>query len=210
MTVAMELTKRQREVLTFIETTRSRQGHSPTLREIAGHFGFRSPKAAADHVTALQRKGMLTAPTGKARALRALSPWDDMLQPVVHVPVYGRISAGFPQNRQQEAKGCISVDVRTLGIQPSTDAFALEVRGDSMIGKGILDGDYAIVEVGRAPRSGDVVVALIDNESTLKTLVSEKGQVVLKAENPKYPKCIPMHELTIQGVLVAVIRRCKF
>lgn len=205
----VELTKRQREVLNFIEMARARDGHSPTLREIASHFGFRSPKAAADHVTALQRKGVLTTSAKKARALRVVSPWEKMLQPVVHIPVYGTISAGFAQDRQQEAKSCISVDVRTLGIRPTAQTFALQVRGDSMIGKGILDGDYAVVEGGRTPRTGDVVAALIDNESTLKTFAVEKGRPVLRAENPRYPKLIPAHELVVQGVMVALIRQCQ-
>jgi repressor LexA len=205
----VELTKRQREVLSFIELARLRDGHSPTLREIAGHFGFRSPKAAADHVTALQRKGVLTASAKKARALRVVSPWEKMLQPVAHIPIYGAISAGFAQERAQEAQGCISVDVRTLGIRPSSQAFALQVRGDSMIGKGILDGDYAVVEGGRAPRVGDVVAALIDNESTLKTFVMEKGRPILRAENPRYPKLFPVNELLVQGVMVALIRQCQ-
>src|SRR4051812_38933550 len=184
----LELTKRQQEVLSFIELTRARDGHSPTLREIANHFGFASPKAAADHVTALQRKGILSGPARKARALRVISPWEKMLQPVMHIPIYGTIPAGFAQEREQEPKGCISVDVQTLGLRPTTRAFALEVRGDSMIGKGILDGDTAVIEPERTPRAGDVVAALIDGESTLKTLVVEKGHTRLRAENPRYPK----------------------
>jgi repressor LexA len=204
----VELTKRQREVLSFIEVTRARSGSSPTLREIAGHFGFRSPKAAADHVSALQRKGILTASARKARALRVVSPWEKMLQPIAHIPVYGAISAGFAQDRQQEATRCISVDVHTLGIRPSAQTFALQVRGDSMIGKGILDGDYAIVEGGRTPRVGDVVAALIDNESTLKTFIIEKGRPVLRAENSRYPKLTASTELVIQGVMVGLIRQC--
>jgi repressor LexA len=203
----VELTRRQREVLSFIDGARSRDGHSPTLREIARHFGFRSPKAAADHVTALQRKGVLTQADKKARALRVLSPWEKMLQPVVHIPIYGRISAGFAQDREQEARGCITVDVRTAGVRPSTRAFALQVRGDSMNGKGILDGDYAILEPGRVPRNGDVVAALIDNESTLKTFTSKGGRPVLKAENPAYPTLYPVHDLAVQGVLVTIIRQ---
>jgi repressor LexA len=204
-----ELTKRQREVLNFIELTRTRSGHSPTLREIAGHFGFRSPKAAADHVTALQRKGVLASSDRKARALRVISPWENMLQPVVHIPIYGSIPAGFAQEEHQEPEGCISVDVRTLGIRPTARTFALQVRGESMIGRGILDGDYAIVEGERSPRDGDVVAALIDHESTLKTFVMEKGQAVLRAENPRFPKLFPAYELVIQGVMVGLIRKCQ-
>jgi repressor LexA len=202
------ITKRQREVLNFIEATRTSAGHSPTLREIASHFGFRSPKAAADHVTALQRKGVLTSADGKARALRAVSRWEKMLQPVAHIPVYGSIPAGFAQDREQEPERCISVDVRTLGFRPTAQTFALQVRGESMSGKGIFDGDYALIEGGRTPRRGDVVAALIDNESTLKTFVIEKGRPVLRAENPKFPKLIPAHDLVIQGVMVGLIRQC--
>jgi repressor LexA len=205
----LELTKRQQEVLNFIEVTRTRDGHSPTLREIAKHFGFRSPKAAADHVTALQRKGILSGADRKARALRVISPWEKMLQPVMHIPIYGTIPAGYAQEREQAAEGCISVDVRTIGVRPSTKAFALRVRGDSMIGKGILEGDAAIIEPERTAHSGDVVAALIDGESTLKTLVMERGQPRLRAENPRYSKLIPAHELVVQGVMVALIRKCE-
>ena len=202
------LTKRQQEVLSFIEVTRARAGHSPTLREIASHFGFRSPKAAADHVTALQRKGVLSGAAGKARALHAVSPWEKMLEPVMHIPIYGTIPAGFAQARATEPSGCLSVDVRTLGSRPSARAFALEVRGESMIGKGIFSGDMAVIEPNRPPRSGDVVAALIDGESTLKIFLLERGQPVLRAENPKFPKLLPAHELVVQGVMVALIRRC--
>jgi len=204
----LELTKRQQEVLSFIELTRARDGHSPTLREIAGHFGFASPKAAADHVTALQRKGILAVAARKARSLRVISPWEKMLQPVMHIPIYGTIPAGYAQEREQEPKGCVSIDIRTLGVRPTAKAFALEVRGDSMTGKGILDGDMAVIEPERTPRTGDVVAALIDGESTLKTLVTERGQARLRAENPRYPKLIPTRELLVQGVMVALIRKC--
>ena len=205
----VELTKRQQEVLSFIELTRARDGHSPTLREIASHFGFRSPKAAADHVTALQRKGILSGVARKARALRVISPWEKMLQPVMHIPVYGTIPAGFAAEREQEPQGCISVDVRTLGLRASAKAFALQVRGDSMIGKGIFDGDMAVIEPDRTARTGEVVAALIDGESTLKTFVMERGQPRLRAENPRYPKLVPAHDLIVQGVMVALIRKCQ-
>jgi repressor LexA len=203
-----ELTKRQQEVLSFIEITRARAGHSPTLREIAAHFGFRSPKAAADHVTALQRKGFLSNAAGKARALHAVSPWEKMLEPVMHIPIYGTIPAGFAQHRDGEPDGCLSVDLRTLGARPSPRAFALEVRGESMTGKGIFHGDMAVIEPDRPARQGDVVAALLDGESTLKTFCVERGQPVLRAENPLFPRLLPAHELVVQGVMIALIRRC--
>lgn len=201
------LTDRQQEVLNFIQHCRELGGASPSLREIAGHFGFRSMKAAADHVTALRRKGALTGPAGRARSLSVVHPLQSLRRPIVNIPLLGSIPAGFPQDREQEADGCISVDIETLGIHPSARTFALQVRGDSMIGRHILDRDVVILEHGITPKTGDVVAALIDNESTLKTFLLQRGKSFLRAENPKYPDLIPAAELMIQGVMVALIRK---
>jgi repressor LexA len=201
-----ELTQRQREVLGFIQSTQSRLGAPPTLREIAGHFGFRSLTAAADHVRALRHKGVLTGPPRRARGLRVVSAAKTR-RVMVEIPIYGAISAGFAQDRQQETKGCVPVDLASLGIPSTARTFALEVHGDSMIGRHIMDGDLVILEHGMNPRNGDVVAALIDNESTLKTLVMERGKSWLRAENPKYPLLTPAQELVIQGVMVALIRK---
>jgi repressor LexA len=127
----------------------------------------------------------------------------------VDIPLFGSIPAGFAQNREQQAEGCVSVDVGTIGIKPTARTFALEVRGDSMIGRHILDGDVVIVEHGQTPRNGDVVAALIDGDSTLKTFVANSGKPYLRAENPRYPRQIPAGELVIQGVMVALIRKRK-
>ena len=99
------------------------------------------------------------------------------------------------------------MDIETLGIHPSARTFALQVRGDSMIGRHILDRDVVILEHGITPKTGDVVAALIDNESTLKTFLLQRGKSFLRAENPKYPDLIPAAELMIQGVMVALIRK---
>lgn len=201
------LTDRQREVLDFIQHCREAGGASPSLREIARHFGFRSMKAAADHVTALRRKGALSGPAGRARSLSVVHPLQSLRRPIANIPLLGSIPAGFAQGREQEAEGCVSVDIETLGIRPSARTFALQVRGDSMIGKHILDRDVVVLEHGMTPRPGDVVAALIDNESTLKTFLLQRGKPFLRAENPKYPDLIPATELVIQGVMVALIRK---
>lgn len=204
------LTPRQREILEYLTTVQQERGTPPTLREIAAHFGFRSMNAAAAHVRALRRKGVLTAEPRRARSLRVCAAgW--ARRPLVHVPLYGSIPAGFAVDRVQEARGCVSVDIGTLGLElrPNPRLFALEVRGDSMIGRHILEGDIVILEHGRTPRPGDVVAALIDNESTLKTFVMVRGKPCLRAENPKYPDLIPAQELVIQGVMVALIRKVK-
>jgi repressor LexA len=128
---------------------------------------------------------------------------------VADIPIYGTIPAGFADDRRQEAKGCLSIDVQSAGIKPTPRTFALEVRGDSMIGKHIVSGDLVVLEHGMTPRTGDVVAALIDNESTLKTFVLENGKPHLRAENPRYPALIPAQELVIQGVMIALVRKRK-
>jgi len=207
--MASDLTQRQQQVLEFIQTQQERQGVIPSLREIAAHFRFRSMNAAADHVRALRRKGIVQGPERQARALQVVSPLRRLRKPVVDIPVYGSIPAGFPEGRQQEAEGCISIDVETLGIRPTPRTFALEVRGDSMVGKHIVEGDVVVLEHGMEPRNGDVVAALIDNENTLKTFVLRQRTPFLRAENPRYPDLIPAEELVIQGVMIALIRKVK-
>lgn len=203
------LTRRQQQVLEFIQRQQQNEGIAPTIREIAGHFGFRSPRAASDHVAALRRKGFLAAESGLARSLRVISPLQSLRKRVADIPLLGAIPAGFADNREEEARGCVSIDIGTLGIKPGPRTFALEVRGDSMTGRHIVDGDVVVVEHGQTPRNGDVVAALIDGESTLKTYVANNGKPHLKAENPRYPKLIPAGELVIQGVMVALIRKRK-
>lgn len=202
-----ELTRRQRQIVEFVERHVQRTGVAPTFKEIADQFGFRSLTTVADHLRLIRQKGALASGPGRARSLRVLSPWQALRKRVVDIPVYGSIPAGFAQDRSQEAKGCVSIDVETLGFKPTPRTFALEVRGDSMIGKHILDGDLVVLEHGLTPRPGDVVAALIDNESTLKTFVLDRGRPYLRAENPRYPRLIPADELVIQGVMVVLIRK---
>ena len=203
------LTKRQRQVLDFIQSVRQSAESPPTLREIAAHFGFKSSRAAADHLAALKRKGVIESDAGKARSWRVTSPLVRLRNRLVDIPLYGSIPAGMPQSREQDAEGCVTVDVDSIGYKPTRNSFALRVTGDSMIGRHILDGDFVILEHGPEPRNGQIVAALIDGASTLKTFVLKSGKPYLKAENPKYPDLVPAQELMIQGVFKALIRRAK-
>ena len=101
------------------------------------------------------------------------------------------------------------MDIESIGFKPARNAFALRVAGDSMIGRHIVDGDIVVLEHGPEPRPGDVVAALIDGESTLKTFLRRNGKPYLKAENEKYPDLLPAQELMIQGVFKALIRKAK-
>jgi repressor LexA len=204
-----EPTKRQKQVLEFISKHQQTYGVTPTLREIAKFFKFRSMTSAVDHIRLLRNKGLVDTQPLRARSIHILSPYQALKKRVIDIPVFGTIPAGWPQTEEQKAESCVSVDVGTVGIKPSARTFALEVHGESMIGKHIVDGDIAILEHGVTPSDGDVVAALIDNESTLKTYVMEKNKPYLKSENPNYPNLIPAQELVIQGVMVALIRRAK-
>lgn len=211
----MELTGKQREVRDFIAGRLEAGRSCPTRREIARHFGFASHHAASCHVAALIRKRVLEREPGKARSLRLTAPAAAPLRPApgrratAEIPIFGGIPAGSADDRQQESMGCVAVDLDELQIRPTARMFALRVQGDSMTGRGILDGDLVLLEHGADPRPGEIVAALIDGRSTLKTFLVKNRRAYLRAENPKYPDQIPAEELMVQGVLRALIRRAK-
>ena len=204
-----ELTQAQQRVLDFIQAEVHAGRLIPTLRETAEKFGFRSHRAAACHLEALRRKGFVASEPGKARSLRVTSPLAKLRSRIMDIPLFGSVPAGFGDSREQEPEGCVSVDVQSLGFKPTRNTFALRVTGDSMIGRHILDGDIVVLEHGPEPRPGQIVAALIDRQSTLKTFVVKNGKPFLKAENPKYPDLIPSEELMIQGVFRALIRKAR-
>lgn len=204
-----EPTRAQQRILDFIQTEIRADRPAPTHQEIADRFGFRSTRAAACHLQALKRKGFVESEPGKVRALRIVTPLYRHRSRIADIPLFGSIPAGFADDRKQEAKGCVSIDIQSLGFKPSSVAFALEVRGDSMIGKLIAPGDLVVIEPRADPKAGDVVAALIDGESTLKTFMTRGGKPYLRAENPRYPDLIPATELVIQGVVVFLFRKRK-
>ena len=158
-----EPTERQLQILSFIRRKQDAEALTPSMREIAVHFRFRSPNAVLAHVQALRRKGLLKGPPGLARALQVVDPQSPKSRSrprVVSVPIYGSIPAGLPNEAAQEEEGCVLIDVETLGIKPTARTFGLKVQGDSMLGKNIVAGDIAIIEHGVQARSGDTVAAL--------------------------------------------------
>ena len=203
------LTRKQQQILDFIQGRQSADRIAPTYREIADRFGFRSPNSVTTHVRLLRQKGFLASDSGKARSLRVTSPLARLRNRIVDIPLLGTIPAGFPDDGAPEAEGCVSVDVGSVGFTPTRNTIAVRVRGLSMIGRHILDGDLVVLERGPEPRHGQVVAALVDGERTLKTYVVKNGHPYLKAENPKYPAIIPAQELVIQGVFKALIRKAE-
>jgi repressor LexA len=194
-----ELTQSQRRVLEFIESRLSSGENPPTYREICRGMGYKSPKAASDHVAALERKGYLVRGKGYARAIRLTGS-------SFGLPLLGRIAAGYPSDATSEVETHFPIDPTAFGIRDRSKGFALRVHGDSMTGRHIFDGDIVLIEQEQSPQSGDIVAAIIDNESTLKTFVRKNGTSWLQAENPLYPALVPIMGLTIQGVARAVVR----
>ena len=166
-------------------------------------FGFSSPATVTGHLDLLEKKGVIGREAGRSRniILKDFTPRPELLE----VPLYGMIPAGIPEGQEQEVDRCITVDPGSIRLPRNARTFALEVRGDSMIGAGILDRDVVILEHAQ-PRNRDIVAALIDGDVTLKRYLVEKGAPFLRAENPLYPDLIPARELVIQGVFRALIR----
>ena len=186
-----ELTRAQQRVLDFVQAEIHAERNVPTLREIASRFCFRSHRAAACHLEALKRKGFLESETGKARSLRITSPLSKLRSRIVDIPLLGSIPAGFAASRQKDAEGCVSVDIETVGFKPTRNTCALRVSGDSMIGKHICDGDIVVLEHGQEPRNGQIVAALMDGASMLKTFVLKGGKPYLKPRTRNIPTSSP-------------------
>src|SRR3954465_4511058 len=136
------LTDRQHAVLEYISDSQTRTGVVPSTREIQEHFGFASQTAAMNHLRALERKGVITRRAGKARARTVLANVNR--EPGVDIPIYGAIAAGLAELNEQQTLGTVSIDAKTLGIRQRRGAFALKVRGNSMVNADIHDGDLAV------------------------------------------------------------------
>jgi repressor LexA len=204
------LTRKQQQVWNFIAESQQRHGMAPSIREIKGHFAFGSTRSAFDYVKALAQKGYLKREPRTARGIRIIDPAAPTPKSTINIPVYGSIPAGLPEERSQTPEDHITMDLETLGIpKSSTRIFALRVKGDSMEGAGILDGDWAIIDHSKEPRSGSIIAAYIDGKSTLKRFLTRHGKIYLKAENPRYPDLIPCEELMVQGVFVGLYRKVK-
>src|SRR5438552_3882669 len=151
------LTDRQKNVLDFIQREQRDTGITPSTREIQSHFRFASQTSVMQYIAALERKGFLQRHAGKARAL--ITPVQKVR--ITDVPIYGQIPAGMAALTEQDIEGHVSMDARSANVSRNHGTFALRVRGDSMIGAHILDGDSVILEQSKDVHNGDIVAALI-------------------------------------------------
>lgn len=204
--MASFLTERQKAILDFIQEFRQRRGIAPTHREICEHFGFSSYGTAYKHLKLLVEKGYLKRDRHQRRGLevtRASGPGDGA---AAELPFLGRIAAGRPIEAVAGSEN-LTVPPQLFGDR-ARDHFVLRVAGDSMIGEGIHDGDWVVVERRERAQSGETVVALIGDEVTLKRFYPEGELVRLQPSNPAMqPLRVPADELRVQGIVVGLMRR---
>lgn len=202
-----ELTIRQQEILAYLQKHFSENGYWPSIRDIQAEFGFKSTNAVMGHLKALEQKEVISRVPGQARAYHTCQAIESFPTQILNIPIYGSIAAGYPDRvESSNAIGNIQIDVSTSGVRNRSEAFALKVRGESMIDAGIHDGDIVIVEKGD-PAHRDIVAALIDGETTLKRYIKEPGITpYLKAENGKFPDLMPLSELIIEGIARSIVR----
>ena len=201
-----ELTNRQRQVLEFIRSFTRRHGLPPTVREIGEHFTF-TPRAAFDHLRALERKGMLRRRATSKRASRALT-LSSAGSASGEIPILGRIAAGTPLLAEENREGSLPIDAGWLE-RKGGDLFALRVRGESMVNAHILDGDLVLVRKQESAQPGEIVAALLDDEATVKRFERDGDAVVLKPEHPVMPPIVVRpgeRQLRILGKVVGLLR----
>jgi repressor LexA len=204
-----ELTGRQQQLLEFIEEHLRIHGFPPSIREMADHMGIRSTNGVNDHLKALRKKEGLKsrAISVLARAKRASTRKPD--EPVVAVPVLGRVAAGAPVLSDENFEGTISMG-RSL-LPSSRKLFALRVRGDSMIGKGIFDGDLVLVKSQANADSGQIVVAMVDGEATVKIFRRLESHIRLEPANEAMQPIVIHRQdfapTSILGVVTGVYRQ---
>ncbi len=199
------LTDRQREVLDFITSSIRKRGYPPTLREIGSHFGIRSTNGVNDHLRALEKKGVLHREDLKSRALRPLVTDDDM----VDVPVLGKVAAGQPMLAVQNYEDTVKIDRFFIG--QSREVFALRVKGDSMIEAGIFDGDYVFIRKQLQATPGEIVVAMIGDEATVKRYYPEGDTIRFQPANSAMAPIIvrrrDFRSVNLLGVVIGVYRK---
>ena len=200
-----EATRRQKEVLDFIAGYIRNNGYSPAIRDVADFFSI-SVKGANDHLQALRKKGLLDQGDKKSRAIKLIK-YDDEKE-VVEIPILGTVAAGRPIISEENMDGAIRLNRGFL--KKGMSYFALKVRGDSMEGAGIMEGDIAVIVQQNTALNGEIVVVMVDEEMdegfTLKKFYLEGSRVRLQPENAKYPVKYYTREIQILGKLVHIIR----
>lgn len=202
------LTEKQEKIFKYINDFIEDNGYPPTLREIGEHFGIVSTNGVNDHLIALEKKGYLKRDKDKSRAMEVVGLSDKSERTNIRsIPVVGSIAAGSPIVAEQNIETYLNVD---QGLFSRKDSFAVKVKGTSMIGDGILDGDYAIMVSDRVPNEKDIYAVLIEDEVTLKRVRRKKDGIELVASNPEIKSMViapaESKNISILGKMVGLLR----
>lgn len=202
-----ELTPKQQKLLEYLTDEIRNNGLPPSISEMAKSLKLKSKNAVAKLLNALQEKGYVRK-SGKARGVEVLDQEGEAISKgMFSVPVIGRVTAGLPMLAEEQIEDWLSLP--TSLIRGRKDVFLLKVQGMSMKDAGILNGDLVIVKQQKIADVNDIVVALLEDEATVKRLVKKDNRFYLKAENKDYPNIYPEHEWSIQGKVIGVIRRME-
>jgi repressor LexA len=204
----MDLTKRQQEILDFIKSYSAEHGYPPTVRDIGGAVGLASSSTVHAHLANLEKLGLLRRDPSKPRALelldRAMESVREMVKPT-GLPLVGSVAAGQPILAEENIEDYVEVPGEAGGDRGE---FLLKVRGDSMIEAGILDGDYVVVRRQDDARDGEIIVALVEEEATVKTFYREDGHIRLQPENREMAPII-VEDVDVQGRVVGLLRSMR-
>lgn len=199
-----DLQGKSQEILDYIKQQQMEKGYPPSVREICEAVGLKSTSTVHGHLDRLEKKGYIRRDKTKPRAIEILDA--DSLQfsfkDLVHVPVLGRVTAGQPILAVENIEDTFPLPAQYL---PNSDVFMLRVQGESMIGAGIFDGDQVIVKKQEYAENGDYVVALLEDEATIKTFYREKGYIRLQPENPSMEPIIT-RDVRILGKVIGLFR----
>jgi len=202
--VGKGLTRRQQEILTFIQRHSDAHGYPPSVREIGQALGLTSSSTVHSHLSALEKKGYLRRDPSKPRALEILKDEHEIpAKKVISLPVVGQVTAGLPILAQQNIEDYFPLPQEFVR---SDECFILKVRGDSMVDAGIFDGDMLVVRKQQTAKDRDIVVARMEDEATVKRFFREDGRIRLQPENPRMEP-IFTRDVAIEGVALAVIHR---
>ena len=205
-----DLTEKQRKVLDFIENFQEKEGMAPTVSEISEFFGIKSSTAFA-HLKALERKKELSR-SSKTRSINLMNNNTQNMRlfaGALIIPLLGRVNAGMPSESMEFKENDICIDRQLLHSNNPDNLFALRIQGESMRDLGMLDGDIIVVEKIQNVRSGDIVVALVNNEVTVKTFRPAPGNIIeLHPANPDFKiQSYPAEEVNIQGKVIFLQRQ---
>jgi repressor LexA len=202
-----ELTPKQQKLLEYLTDEIRNNGLPPSISEMAKSLKLKSKNAVAKMLNALQEKGYVRK-SGKARGVEVLDQEGEAISKgMFSIPIIGRVTAGLPMLAEEQIEDWLSLP--TSLIRGRKDVFLLKVQGMSMKDAGILNDDLVIVKQQKIADVNDIVVALLEDEATVKRLVKKDNHFYLKAENKDYPNIYPEHEWSIQGKVIGVIRRME-